>query len=60
MTRSKRLLNIFLAVAFALLTFGMALAVVLPALSQTKAGGSTTVEAADADNVLSTLATKKL
>ena len=58
MTRSKRLLNIFLAVAFALLTFGMALAVVLPALSQTKGGGSTTVEAADADNVLSTLATK--
>ena len=58
MTRSKRLLNIFLAVAFALLTFGMALAVVLPALSQTKGGGSTTVEAADADNVLSSLTTK--
>lgn len=59
MTRSKKLLNIFLAVAFALLTFGMALAVVLPSLIQSKGtGGLQTVDAASADDVLSTLSTK--
>lgn len=36
MTKSKKFLNIFLAVAFALLTCGMALAVMLPSLSNLK------------------------
>ncbi len=56
MTKSKKLLNMFLAVAIALLTFGMALAFILPSLNQNKSSGTLqTVEATSADDVLSSL-----
>ena len=54
MTKSKKFLNIFLAVAFALLTCGMALAVMLPSLSTSKVDRQVY---ADGDSTLSSMKT---